>query len=157
MNDTKPIWVYCGQGAGTPASHCGKGMVFAVNCGADGAPNSFTNFKNSALAIGAQLAGSAAPSSTYVYGSSSDAAAPSTVIVNPPASTTAAAAAATHTVIVGGNSSLTFNPQELSAQPNDVVVFQLSVEDFIPLYNFLIAFQPIEEPYRDAIHLCGTM
>ena len=30
-------------------------MVFAVNCGADGSLNSFTNFKNAALAIGAQL------------------------------------------------------------------------------------------------------
>ena len=26
-----------------------------INCGADRAPNSFTNFKNSALAIGAKL------------------------------------------------------------------------------------------------------
>lgn len=38
-------------------------MVFAVNCGLDGAPNSFTNFKKSALAVGASLA-AAAPSST---------------------------------------------------------------------------------------------
>lgn len=40
-------------------------MVFAVNCGLDGAANSFTNFKASALAIGASLsAAAAAPSST---------------------------------------------------------------------------------------------
>lgn len=38
-------------------------MVFAVNCGADGSPNSFTNFKNSALAIGASLSASAAAAS----------------------------------------------------------------------------------------------
>lgn len=38
-------------------------MVFAINCGADGAPNSFTNFKNSALAIGAQLQASASAAS----------------------------------------------------------------------------------------------
>jgi len=64
VNDTTPIWVYCAQDAGTPASHCGQGMVFAINCGADGAPNSFTNFKNSALAIGASLSASAASAST---------------------------------------------------------------------------------------------
>jgi plastocyanin len=55
VSDTKPIWVFCRQASKTPASHCGAGMVFAVNCGADGAPNSFTNFKNSALAQGQAL------------------------------------------------------------------------------------------------------
>ncbi|KAG5221438.1 FliC domain-containing protein [Salix suchowensis] len=35
-------------------------MVFAINCGLDGAPNSFTNFKKSALAVGASLATEAA-------------------------------------------------------------------------------------------------
>lgn len=39
-------------------------MVFAVNCGQDGSPNSFTNFKNSALQIGASLSSSAAAAST---------------------------------------------------------------------------------------------
>ena len=38
-------------------------MIFAVNCGADGAPNSFTNFKNAALAVGNQLKAEAASSS----------------------------------------------------------------------------------------------
>ena len=38
-------------------------MVFAVNCPADGSPNSFSNFKNAALAIGAQLKAEAASSS----------------------------------------------------------------------------------------------
>jgi plastocyanin len=65
INDTAPVWVYCRQGGKTPASHCGQGMVFAVNCGFDDAPNSFANFKNSALAIGAKLVAdaAAAPSS----------------------------------------------------------------------------------------------
>ena len=39
-------------------------MVFAINCGADGSANSFTNFKNAALAIGAELKAEAAASST---------------------------------------------------------------------------------------------
>jgi len=67
VNDTQPIWVYCAQAANTANSHCGQGMVFAVNCGQDGSTNSFTNFKNAALAIGASLSAAAA-SSTGAYG-----------------------------------------------------------------------------------------
>jgi plastocyanin len=59
VNDTKPVWVFCDQAAGTPNSHCGAGMVFAVNCPADNSPNSFSNFKKAALAIGDQLKGNA--------------------------------------------------------------------------------------------------
>jgi len=29
INDTKPIWLYCGQTS--PVSHCQKGMVMAIN------------------------------------------------------------------------------------------------------------------------------
>ncbi|KAJ6604784.1 hypothetical protein DFH09DRAFT_1257485 [Mycena vulgaris] len=60
VNDTAPIWVYCGQAAGTPASHCGAGMVFAINCPTGDVPNSFANFKKAALAIGASLSAAAA-------------------------------------------------------------------------------------------------
>ncbi|PAV22001.1 hypothetical protein PNOK_0195800 [Pyrrhoderma noxium] len=129
VEDTNPIWVYCAQGAGTAASHCGKGMVFAVNCGADGSPNSFTNFKNAALAVGASLAAEASSTSDAGgYGAPASSTVASTPVTTTDAassaSTAAAAAAATHTVVVGGNSSLTFSPSELQAQPNDVVVFQ---------------------------------
>jgi len=51
-----PIWIHCRQAANTPASHCGQGMVFAVNPGPDGSHNSFAAFKAKALAIGKQLA-----------------------------------------------------------------------------------------------------
>ncbi|KAK7463719.1 hypothetical protein VKT23_005655 [Stygiomarasmius scandens] len=60
--DKNPIWVFCSQT--NPVNHCGQGMVFAINCGADDQPNSFTNFKQSALDFGASLSASAAPSST---------------------------------------------------------------------------------------------
>lgn len=62
VNDTEPTWIYCKQAAKTPNSHCGAGMVFAINCGLDGAPNSFSNFKNSALAVGERLKAEAATS-----------------------------------------------------------------------------------------------
>jgi plastocyanin len=64
VNDTKPIWAYCKQGVKTPASHCGKGMIFSVNCGPDGAPNSFQAFKAEALAVGSSLAAAATASSS---------------------------------------------------------------------------------------------
>jgi len=129
VNDTQPIWVFCDQAANTPTSHCGQGMVFAVNCGADGSPNSFTAFKNAALAIGKSLQEQAGASSTAAspYGGSpyGGATPPSSTVVAPPPSTSAASAAgATHTVVVGGNGTLAYNPQEIIAAPNDVVVFQ---------------------------------
>ena len=44
VNDTTtPLWFYCRQHAPTGASHCGAGMVFAVNAVADG-PKNFTAF-----------------------------------------------------------------------------------------------------------------
>ncbi|KAI0082171.1 hypothetical protein K474DRAFT_833541 [Panus rudis PR-1116 ss-1] len=154
VQDTKPIWVHCQQAANTAASHCGKGMVFAVNCGPDGSPNSFANFKNAALAIGAKLqsaAGSSdagAPSATdfttAAYGTATIPAAPTesvvTVTVTVEASTWTTvyssypgSAAATpvsvsgtnHVVVVGNaNGSLTYDPPFISAAPRDTVTFQ---------------------------------
>ena len=43
VNNTQPLWFYCRQHAPTGASHCGAGMVFAVNAVADG-PKNFTAF-----------------------------------------------------------------------------------------------------------------
>jgi plastocyanin len=60
VNDTNPIWVYCAQAANTPASHCGQGMIFSVNCPQDGSPNSLANFTKEALAVGASLSAAAA-------------------------------------------------------------------------------------------------
>lgn len=111
VNDTEPIWVYCAQAAGTAASHCGQGMVFAVNCGPTGSNTSFTSFKDSALAIGAAL----------------QAGASSTVAGYPATSTgTATGSATTHTITVGANSELVYSPNEVTAQPGDTVVFQFS-------------------------------
>jgi hypothetical protein len=46
------MWFYCRQGAGTNASHCGKGMVYAINPSAN---KTFDAFKHSALEIGLAL------------------------------------------------------------------------------------------------------
>jgi len=61
VNDTTPTWVFCSQAANTPASHCGAGMVFAINC-PDG---SLEKFQAAAKAVGASLqTASAAATST---------------------------------------------------------------------------------------------
>ncbi|KAM6498233.1 Cupredoxin [Amanita muscaria] len=105
VNDTQPIWVYCGQ-----TGHCGKGMVFAVNCGADGSANSFTNFKKAALAQGA------AASTGYPS--------PSTTATAPGTTSTASAGGQVHTVIVGGTNGLVYTPSNITAQPGDIVTFE---------------------------------
>ena len=128
-------------------------MVFAINCGPDGAANSFTNFKNSAIDIGKQLQSAASSSvaapaesaSVYVTGTVTVPAAPTESVVTAtvtvesstwttvyssypgsPAATPVALNGATHKVVVGSaNGSLTFDPPTLVAAPRDVVTFEL--------------------------------
>lgn len=45
-------------------SHCGQGMVFAINPGPDGSNDSFATFQAAALAVGAQLASPATNATT---------------------------------------------------------------------------------------------
>jgi plastocyanin len=94
VHDTKPIWLYCGQGAGTPNSHCGAGMVFAINCGLDHEPNSYGNFKQAALYYGATLAAGGG-----AYGAPP---APGSPPVAPPVDAAAPPATAIWTAAYGG-------------------------------------------------------
>lgn len=100
-------------------------MVHAINCGADGAPNSFTNFKNAALAIGAQLKANAQSSSGYPgYGTST------TPTPTPsPTTTPVPTGGNTIEVIVGGTNNLTFTPSRVSAAPHDTVKFIFHVKN----------------------------
>ncbi|KAI0293217.1 hypothetical protein BC826DRAFT_1105138 [Russula brevipes] len=51
LTSDDPVWMHCRQAANTPASHCGQGMVFAIN------PEygTFEKFQKNALAVGAKL------------------------------------------------------------------------------------------------------
>jgi len=159
-------------------------MVFAINCGQDGQPNSFTNFKKSALAVGASLgaaapAGSSGGSSYGGYGSSGGAAsgvataayggvtippAPSgNVVTQPitlgestwtttytsypgsPAPTPASAGGNTIKVIVGGPGKLLFDPQHITAQPRDTVVFEFHEK------NHTVTQSLFSDPCRQAM------
>lgn len=44
VNDTTPLWFYCRQHTPAGASHCGAGMVFAVNA-VENSPRNFSAFK----------------------------------------------------------------------------------------------------------------
>jgi len=112
VNNTEPIWVYCAQNLNLPTTHCGAGMVFAINCGANDAPNSFTNFKNAALAYGASLSASPSP---YAYTTPP---APTPVPTSYPNSP-----GEVHTVSVGASGVLAFDPPRISARPFDTVKF----------------------------------
>ncbi|KAF6766324.1 hypothetical protein DFP72DRAFT_866191 [Ephemerocybe angulata] len=162
VNNTDPIWVYCAQAARTANSHCGKGMVFAINCGSDDKPNSFTNFKKSALAVGAALATEApAATTTAAYGGLTIAAAPTPTLVtsvitlqsstwtttyssypNSPAPTPATLDGAVHKVIVGGPGKLAFDPPRLTALPRDVIVFEFHQK------NHTVTQSSFEDPCR---------
>ena len=115
-------------------------MVFAVNPGADGSPNSFANFKKAALAIGASLQ----PTTTASYGSVTIPAAPTPVLVtqtvtlstetwtttyrsypNSPGPTPVSPQGAVHKVVVGGPGKFVFDPPRVAAAPRDTVVFEL--------------------------------
>lgn len=116
IKTTDPLWVYCGQT--NPVSHCGKGMVFAVNPPATG--NTFDAYKANAVA---QDGGAAAPTGTDTYGST-----PAPASSAPAASGTAATPPATgspavHTVTVGGTGILAFNPTRVDAAIGDIVSF----------------------------------
>lgn len=152
VTDTQPIWVYCKQASNTPNSHCGAGMVHAINCGADGAPNSFTNFKNAALAIGTQLKANAQmPSSTWTadYGTATIPPPPTpslrtdTITLGSdvwtttyssypgsPGPTPVSSTGNTIEVIVGGpNGNLSFTPNRVSASPRDTIKFVFHVKN----------------------------
>jgi len=130
-----------------------SGMVHAINCGADGAPNSFTNFKKAALDIGAQLKanGQSPPSSTWTadYGGATIPPPPVPSLVtdtitlgsdiwtttyssypNSPAPTPVSASGSTIEVIVGGpNGNLSFTPSRVTAAPRDTIKFIFHVKN----------------------------
>jgi len=124
VSDDKPIWVYCGQK--NPVSHCGLGMVFAVNCGPDGSTTSFSAFKAAAIAEG-----SAGSSSSYSSPPASTPP-PPTSDSTPSTQTDASSAPSTGSVesgniikvTVGGNGTLTYNPPFVTAQIGDTVQFE---------------------------------
>lgn len=168
VSTTKPIWVYCAQGAGL---HCSKGMVFAINCGKDGAANSFSAFQKAAMATTPSSVAPAAPPPT----ATTDSALPdttsypgvtippapqpvevtSTVVVgtstwtttyasypNSPDPTPSSITGSVINVTVGGNGTLTFDPPFVTAKPRDTIIFTFMTK------NHTITESSFEDPCR---------
>ncbi|KAG7444607.1 uncharacterized protein BT62DRAFT_216235 [Guyanagaster necrorhizus] len=136
VEDTSPIWISCRQ-----TGHCGKGMVFAVNPGAEGSSNSFSAFRALAISTNGTASSSAATVATTNY-------------TPPPAqSWTTATATVTHgttswlttytsydgtpaptfapqpvdhKIVVGNNGQLEYGPANISASIGDSVTFQFN-------------------------------
>ncbi|VDC06009.1 unnamed protein product [Peniophora sp. CBMAI 1063] len=89
VNDTTPLWFYCGQQS--PVSHCGMGMVFAVNPTAEKSFESFQTAANATLAATSSTntttSGTTASSGTAAAGASGTASA-GVAAASPSASTT---------------------------------------------------------------------
>lgn len=68
VNTTDPLWFYCRQHAPDGSSHCGAGMVFAVNPVQTSARN-FTAFANLAAALNGTNATSTPAASASASGS----------------------------------------------------------------------------------------
>ncbi|THV05892.1 hypothetical protein K435DRAFT_960923 [Dendrothele bispora CBS 962.96] len=137
VNDTNPVWLYCQQT--NPFSHCGKGMVFAINPPDAYSDHSFAAFQAKAVAINGT-------------GTTSDSVSVPVLSTPPAMSWTSATATVTsgtsswvttytsydgtpqptydpsgpmtHKIIVGDNKQLMYNPMNISASLGDTVVFE---------------------------------
>lgn len=106
-------------------------MVFAINCGADDAPNSFSNFKKAALAVGASLSAAAASATptpaptavqqytTAAYGGYTIAAPPQGTVVTQPVTVSTSSWMTTYTSYPGSPAP---TPVSLEGQVHKVIV-----------------------------------
>jgi plastocyanin len=158
---SKPLWFYCSQ-----KSHCGKGMIFSINCPTEG-PNSLDNFRTAALAIGAQEAAASSSAAAWsatatsnVYGGHTYAPVYAPTVTqavtfaqstwtttyqsyaNSPDPTPVAPEGVTHTVTVGNNGALTYDPPSIQANVRDTVKFVFTTK------NHTITQSSFSEPCR---------
>lgn len=139
---SKPLWFFCSQ-----PGHCGKGMVFSINCPSTGT-NTLSAFQAAALAFGAEQAAESSAAAAWSATATPDVYAGQTYapVYAPtvtqtitlgtnvwtttyasyegsPDPTPVAEAGAVHTVIVGSNNGLVYDPPQLAANPRDTVRF----------------------------------
>ncbi|THU82088.1 hypothetical protein K435DRAFT_692209 [Dendrothele bispora CBS 962.96] len=131
VNDTNPVWIHCEQTQ--PVSHCGAGMVFAINPPPADSDHSFEAFKAKAI----QINGTASMS-PVVSTPPPQSWAEATATVTHDQSTwlttytsyegtpepTMAAQPIDHKIIVGDNKQLIYGPMNISASIGDTVTFE---------------------------------
>ena len=80
INDTKPIWLYCGQGP-----HCQKGMSMVINQNMSSPDKTIEKYKEAAALLPIPPAANAsAPGAPPAYGAPPAAPEPSVVVASPP-------------------------------------------------------------------------
>ncbi|KAK6984140.1 Cupredoxin [Favolaschia claudopus] len=124
-----PFWFFCAQTQ--PVSHCGKGMVFAINPPAEPDPHSFDAFQRLAMSqasptLSSFASVSAQPWSTVTATITHDGstfASAYTSYEGTPAPTYAPGGPVNHVVKVGVDG-LSFSPSNISAAISDTVTFE---------------------------------
>ncbi|KAH9857632.1 Cupredoxin [Lenzites betulinus] len=134
VKDTNPVWVYCRQ-----TGHCQQGMVFAVNPG-DNLAAFQANAVGGASGTSSVAASTAAATTSAAQGAPSVVTVTATVTVNGQTETTTygsypgsaaptAVASQDHLIVVGDNNTLTFSPNNISAQVGDTITFKFSTKN----------------------------
>ncbi|KAK0721625.1 hypothetical protein B0T26DRAFT_673425 [Lasiosphaeria miniovina] len=118
INDTKPIWAYCGQ---TNGDHCQKGMVHAINAPTSGT-NTFQAFSD--LALKASTPSGSPPDGLPVGGLRK------------------------LSVIVGFNGTLTYSPNNITAPPRTVIEFSYNPKNHtVTQSSFDSPCQPLDKGF----------
>ncbi|KAK0472177.1 Cupredoxin [Armillaria novae-zelandiae] len=153
VNDTNPVWVYCRQ-----TGHCSKGMVFAVNPGAEGSSNSFSAFKALAISSNGTTSSSSAsstystpptPSWTTVTATvTSETSVWQTIYTSYDGtpSPTFAPQPVDHKIVVGIDGKLEYSPANISASIGDTVTFEFHPNNHtVTQSSFQHPCQPLAE------------
>jgi plastocyanin len=122
INDTNPIWGYCGQ-----TGHCQAGMVFGFNTPAYG--NTFHVFQ--------RLARESNASTPTTPSSSSSASGTMTAV-------SAAQTGKDHAIVVGPNGQLIYSPANITAMPGDTVTFSFRQKNHTGAVFSVFILQVIE-------------
>jgi hypothetical protein len=101
INDTSPIWGYCGQ-----TGHCEAGMVFSINAPTYGS-NTFAAFQ----ALAKNNNATATSTSAAAYSSQTN------------GYSTTSTTPMDHQITVGPNGQLTYDPSNITANIGDTVTF----------------------------------
>jgi hypothetical protein len=108
IDNTQPIWGYCGQ-----TGHCEAGMVFGFNTPSQG--NTFAAFQQLAMKDNSTSTSTSAYSSqTSSYSSTTTYSAQTSSYSAPPMD---------HQIVVGPNGQLLYDPANITANPGDTVTF----------------------------------
>ncbi|KAH8918496.1 hypothetical protein BT69DRAFT_575171 [Atractiella rhizophila] len=137
VQDTKPIWFYCGQQL--PQPHCPQGMVGAINPPSKG--NTFDEFKKKALAL-ADNGGYKSSSSTSEAISSSNGWTTNEGGSGKNWGGDGSSEPEFHVVVVGGEAGLVYTPDQIDAPIGSRILFEFQTK------NHTVTQSSFDEPCK---------